>query len=198
MVDYALADAIYKKLITVGATQATAQIAYDSILGKIPSIPVADAAYKNVLAAETTRADKVYAASIAQGNTTTGAQAAYDGIISIGKMYAQVTYDYIKADIPVTATPTHGQRYCVDSQTIAVWNQVTGKYDAQRCSTGVCKDGYCVATATPAPGQKEYVFEFSGSLSGLSNTAIGAINKIVQLLGGKTAYIEGNKIVVVM
>lgn len=54
-------------------------------------------------------------------------------------------------------------------------------------------------TPGPAPtGQKEYVFEFSGSLSGLSKTAIAAINKIVQLLGGKTAYIEGNKIVVVM
>lgn len=205
MVDYALADAIYKKLITVGAKPATAQIAYNSILGKTPSIPVADAAYQNVLAAETTWADKVYAASITQGNTTTGAQATYDGIIKIGKMYAQLTYDYIKANIaattpPVTATPVYGQRYCVDSQTIGVWNQVSGKYDTQRCSTGICKDGYCVpSTTTPSTsGQKEYVFEFSGSLSGLSNTAIGAINKIVQLLGGKTAYIEGNKIVVVM
>lgn len=167
MVDYALPDAIYKKLISVGATQATAQIAYNSILGKTPSISVADEAYKNVLAAETTRADKVYAGSIAQGNTVTGAQATYNSIVLIGKMFAQLTYDYIKANIPADTVPA------------------------------------TPPSPSPAPspvssGQKEYVFEFSGSLAGLSNTAIGAINKIVQLLGGKTAYIEDNKIVVVM
>lgn len=204
MADYTLPDAIYKELISTGASQAIAQIAYDSILGKTLSIPVADAAYQNILAAETARADKVYADTIAQGNIT-GAQAAYDSIIKTGKMDAQTAYNFIKANIGNTttsATPTHGQRYCVDSQTIGVWNQVSGKYDIQRCSTGVCKDGYCAAStaipSTPVPGQKEYVFEFSGSLSGLSNTAIGAINKIVQLLGGKAAYIESNKIVVVM
>jgi hypothetical protein len=207
MVDYALADAIYKKLISIAAAPATAQIAYNSILGKTPSIPVADAAYQNVLAEETKNADRAYAAAITQGSTAAGAQVFYDFVIKKGTMYAQLTYDYIKANIttttpPVTATPVYGQRYCVDSQTIGVWNQVDNKYDIQKCSTDICKDGNCVSSTTTPPtpvlGQKEYVFEFSGNLSGLSNTAIGAINKIVQLLGGKTAYIEGNKIVVVM
>lgn len=160
MVDYALADAIYKKLISVGATPATAQIAYNSILGITPSITAADTAYRNVLAEETKRADQIYAASIAQGNTKTGAQATYDSIIKIGKMYAQVTYDYIKANItattpPVTATPIHGQRYCVDSQTYGIWNQVSGKYDIGRCP-GICKDGNCVSSTT-TPVIKELV-----------------------------------------
>lgn len=175
MVDYALADAIYKKLISVGATPATAQIAYNSILGKTPSITVADTAYQNVLAQETKRADQIYAASITQGNTTTGSQVAYNSIIGIGKMYAQVTYDYIKANIKATTIPGAAP---------------TIPAPATPPST--------TTPSTPVSGQKEYVFEFSGNLSGLSNTAIGAINKIVQLLGGKTAYIEGNKIVVVM
>lgn len=49
----------------------------------------------------------------------------------------------------------------------------------------------------PRPGEKEYVFEFSGQI--IQNaTVLSAINRIVALLGGKRAYTEGNRLVVVM
>lgn len=38
------------------------------------------------------------------------------------------------------------QRKCeADNKTISVWNQVDCKYDSAVCSTGYCKDGYCVS-----------------------------------------------------
>ena len=56
-----------------------------------------------------------------------------------------------------------------------------------------------VGDVTPPPivSGKEYVFEFSGLIQ-QSSMMVSAANKIVSLLGGKSVYIEGNKLVVVM
>lgn len=53
------------------------------------------------------------------------------------------------------------------------------------------------ATSTPSGSAgKEYVFQFSGPLS---SKAVSYLSKLVQLLGGKRAYVEDQtKIVVVM
>lgn len=48
---------------------------------------------------------------------------------------------------PETCQPPNGvQRYCIDANTIAVWNQIDCRYDTGWCSIGKhCAGGYCVA-----------------------------------------------------
>ena len=54
-------------------------------------------------------------------------------------------------------------------------------------------------TGDPQPTGKELVIEFSGSILSTLPLVIGWINKIVELLGGKEAYIEDQvKLVVVL
>ena len=54
-------------------------------------------------------------------------------------------------------------------------------------------------TGDPQPTGKELVIEFSGSILSTLPLVIGWVNKIVELLGGKEAYIEDQvKLVVVL
>lgn len=54
-------------------------------------------------------------------------------------------YNYTRITVPEECQPPNGvQRYCQDSQTICVWNQVQCKYDCAKCSTNCCKNGDCV------------------------------------------------------
>lgn len=60
----------------------------------------------------------------------------------------------------------------------------------------VCK---IIEVTGQQPAGKELVFEFSGPIAATLQHVIGLINKIVELLGGKEAYIEDQtKLVVVL
>lgn len=62
----------------------------------------------------------------------------------------------------------------------------------------ICRMIVVDPTPTPAPGTgKEYVFEFSAMVVP-TGIILDGISKLVKLLGGKSSYVEGNKLVVVM
>lgn len=55
-----------------------------------------------------------------------------------------------------------------------------------------------ISPFVPPPSEsKEYVIEFSDTLNP-SGLVVTAIQKLVSLLGGKSSYVEGNKLIVVM
>ncbi|NJD76949.1 MAG: hypothetical protein FIB08_07630 [Candidatus Methanoperedens sp.] len=74
---------------------------------------------------------------------------------------------------------------------------VTSMPVSDNTGTGTLPSSPPPVSSSPASGEKEYVFDFSGPII-QNDLVLSTINKLVELLGGKRAYIEGNKLVVVV